>query len=911
MPSQMRSAATRALAALLCVALAWTPWALVWGDALSEVGREGQAVGQAAAEAFVLPGFQGDTLFLEGLLEGGSLSTEALFPGASAASAEDFSALYGQEYGLGAQGRAAQSSLLEGDAGQAAAFQSLYGAVGASGTDLTHDPVWSLTDAVIADMATLADSFADCEVTTDFQTDTRPVHLPAIETCQEVQQGGQCVMYHSYDLPPADHIVTATGGAVVTNCGRGCLEVRFDFPGAAHVGACPSCAYLPGQSFGFVVNDSERIERIQVSVHPSATEFDTGCTWDCKVDQLYQAWSIAFPGYSYADSSTGNFDGVNRPIVTHLDTTALMRSGAQFTAANDYKFETDSGNWYVAQAPYSVSVRIDFEPLPLNDHGWEASEACINLAASVRDNALCDGGTTCLGVPALNANGCYEDVGVLICPGDFADSPVPWLSPFCREIQVVADCGGFNSGPMDCWTDPQGQQRCPYNPGDIANDCGPLEVDPSCGYLGGACVEGARDANGFCYVTEHRYDCGTSTVVPDFIRDSDMDCAGPVRCVGNDCLDLGVEQSDDFAEAAAALQAAQFVVSDANCIDVNQCQVFAGEAAECKQAVGGIVDCCETPDGISLTDYIQLILAVSKIDSAIMALDAGSTLRGGWELLRDPLVDSWEVVTDAFTSAANTLMGNTAAAASEAAAELSLDAAKQALMRQTAQWTANVFGDAAANALFAVEGGGQAVVNGTLQAGNIQLGGLIGTTLAWAMTAYMIYSVAMILIQIIWTCEEEEFELGAKRALRSCHYVGSYCDSEVLGICIQKQKAFCCYNSPLARIINEQAYPQLGRSWGEAEQPDCRGLSLQELERLDWSQIDLSEWIALLTQAGQFPSPEDLDIDSLTGTGSTLNTGERADAAERTEARTDGLDANAVAREAEEAVWEAVLQGLP
>ncbi|MFE8035025.1 conjugal transfer protein TraN, partial [Thiohalocapsa marina] len=130
-------------------------------------------------------------------------------------------------------------------------------------------------------------------------------------------------------------------------------------------------------------------------------------------------------------------------------------------------------------------------------------------------------------------------------------------------------------------------------------------------------------------------------------------------------------------------------------------------------------------------------------------------------------------------------------------------------------------------------------------------------------------------------------------------------------ICIQKQKAFCCYNSPLARIINEQAYPQLGRSWGEAKQPDCRGLSLQEMERLDWSQIDLSEWIALLTQAGQFPSPEDLDIDSLTGTGSTLNTGGRADAAERTEARTDGLDANAAAREAEAAVWEEVLRGLP
>ncbi|MEA1053972.1 conjugal transfer protein TraN, partial [Lamprobacter modestohalophilus] len=104
--------------------------------------------------------------------------------------------------------------------------------------------------------------------------------------------------------------------------------------------------------------------------------------------------------------------------------------------------------------------------------------------------------------------------------------------------------------------------------------------------------------------------------------------------------------------------------------------------------------------------------------------------------------------------------------------------------------------------------------------------------------------------------------------LRACHYVGSYCDSEILGICIEKQKAFCCFNTPLARIINEQAYPQLGRGWGEPEHPNCRGLSLQELERLDWSRIDLSEWIALLTQAGQFPLPEHIDLEALTGTGS-------------------------------------------
>ncbi len=64
--------------------------------------------------------------------------------------------------------------------------------------------------------------------------------------------------------------------------------------------------------------------------------------------------------------------------------------------------------------------------------------------------------------------------------------------------------------------------------------------------------------------------------------------------------------------------------------------MFGGEAYDCKKAVGGIVDCCGTPDGISLADYLSLILAVGKLDSALMGLDPGAAVRGAWETLRDP-----------------------------------------------------------------------------------------------------------------------------------------------------------------------------------------------------------------------------------------------------------------------------------
>ena len=212
------------------------------------------------------------------------------------------------------------------------------------------------------------------------------------------------------------------------------------------------------------------------------------------------------------------------------------------------------------------------------------------------------------------------------------------------------------------------------------------------------------------------------------------------------------------------------------------------------------------------------MFAVGKLDNALMGLDQGNALRGSWETLRQPVASVWSEVTRSFTSVANNLMGKTAADATDAAAQLSLDAFKQALMQETARWVAELFGEAAANALFTVNGGA-AFVGGNLQAGTIQLGGLVGTALAWVMAAYMIYAIAVILIQLIWTCEQEEFELGAKRELRSCHDLGSYCKTKVLSACIERRKAYCCFNTPLARILNEQIRPQLGRGWGEADRP--------------------------------------------------------------------------------------------
>lgn len=54
-PSAGASIGHRVLVGLLCLCVAWTPWALVWADELADLGRAGQAFGQGEATGFALP----------------------------------------------------------------------------------------------------------------------------------------------------------------------------------------------------------------------------------------------------------------------------------------------------------------------------------------------------------------------------------------------------------------------------------------------------------------------------------------------------------------------------------------------------------------------------------------------------------------------------------------------------------------------------------------------------------------------------------------------------------------------------------------------------------------------------------------------------------------------------------------
>lgn len=550
--------------------------------------------------------------------------------------------------------------------------------------------------------------------------------------------------------------------------------------------------------------------------------------------------------------------------------------------------DTGSGNpgWFYAHEFRLKVVRVNAETY--------GPQFCIDSANKIQKGQCPAGGTVT--VTKGVTSGCLPLNGIQVCPGDemynaMLPAPVAGVDKLALSMKVEGCVeGGLN-----------------------LNSCQKFENDKSCGFISQKCVSGATGASGQCYVTEEVWDCGYEVEVPSTETSNSYQCDGPVRCLGTECFNPVDEKSTDFAYAAVALQIAQFAEHDLDCgkdpTDTSSdhtCKVWKGEAMECKKAVGGWVDCCEAPDGVSLMDYVTLVYTSIQLSEKVGIIDAAPTLESAWAFSKTLLSSGW----DAAWSAA----GATNAAVTEVAQLGVISAFKQQMMNYVANWTAQTFGAGAANMIFAsgfaangasdVAYASTDAATGTVTpAANATWASGLASVVSVVMIAYMVYQIANILVNIIWECEQKEFELGAKKETKVCHHVGSYCASKSVLGCIEKREAYCCFNSPLGRIIQEQARPQLGMSWGEPENPSCEGLAVEDLSRLDWSKIDISEWISLLQVTNLYPTISKSTLDNLTGSGTALNiTGERDDTLTRNENRLQDKDFSGTRKEAEDKV---------
>jgi conjugal transfer mating pair stabilization protein TraN len=113
-------------------------------------------------------------------------------------------------------------------------------------------------------------------------------------------------------------------------------------------------------------------------------------------------------------------------------------------------------------------------------------------------------------------------------------------------------------------------------------------------------------------------------------------------------------------------------------------------------------------------------------------------------------------------------------------------------------------------------------------------------------------SLAIMVVEDLLNCTQDEQMLSTKRGSRLCISTGSYCSMEVpvIHVCLQTTETYCCYNSILARIINEQGWAQLGLSL----QPSCAGFTQAQLSSIDFSKMNLTEFMASIQSTINIPA---------------------------------------------------------
>lgn len=584
------------------------------------------------------------------------------------------------------------------------------------------------------------------------------------------------------------------------------------------------------------------------------------------------------------------------------------------TCENGLKFIVNISDQAQGEMPKFYAHQFNFKMLRMEAESWGPA-SCIASAKKVADGT-CSAGT--LSVTKGVASGCLPVNGTSICPGDamyeaMMPSPIPGIDKLALNVKVTG-CIENNLKTNTC----EGYEQ------------------KGCGFISTKCVGNATGQSGYCYVTEEVWDCGYDTEVKSAELQTSYKCDGPVRCTGTECYNPVDEKSSDFAYAAAAMQITQFAENDLDCGDEAagslNCKVWTGEFMECKKALGGWVDCCEAPDGVSLMDYVSLTMNTLNAANKVGAFGQFAEQQGLWSFGKevaqygwDSVVSNmpWSTAADSVTSLSTKLGSKLVEEASAKYGTTSvIGAFQQQLVNYVAEWTANTFGVGAANSIFVsgtlaqgptvVTGGGTApaataAADGTVTtSANATLAPMLSGILTGIMIAYMVYQIANILVQIIWECEPEEFELGAKKETSLCHYVGSYCADESPFGCIEKRETYCCFNSPLGRIIQEQARPQLGQDWGDVENPSCGGLTIEDIGKVDWSKIDISEWVGILNVTGHYPTIDGVSLEQLTGDGAFLSMEkDRDNALDRNVKRAEDMDFQTLRKEKEDSLRSA------
>jgi conjugal transfer mating pair stabilization protein TraN len=262
-------------------------------------------------------------------------------------------------------------------------------------------------------------------------------------------------------------------------------------------------------------------------------------------------------------------------------------------------------------------------------------------------------------------------------------------------------------------------------------------------------------------------------------------CPATQLCLGGTCFPTTAAADTDFAHALSMLEAAR---EAGVYLNTSNLQVFAGESDSCRNRL--LKNCCAT-------------------NSAGAGMSNQSLFGVGSRLVFDVLMNASDRQFIAAGVKALLLGGGFSGS-------------------------------------FTTYGVTLAVNGSAIPAGSVALtstGDVVIAVDPWSLSVSILLYSAMSLT----SCNSEEGLLAMKEGASLCHTVGTYwSDSLPLIGCIELTTGKCCFNSLLARLINEQGRAQIGKGWGGASSPDCSGFSIAQLQSLNFAAMDLSAFYASL-----------------------------------------------------------------
>lgn len=316
------------------------------------------------------------------------------------------------------------------------------------------------------------------------------------------------------------------------------------------------------------------------------------------------------------------------------------------------------------------------------------------------------------------------------------------------------------------------------------DQCAPLAAS-GCTPVASVCKQ-TQPGTGQCAVFEDSYSCPVSTQTVT----TASNCPSNVFCLNGNCFNTSSPPDADFAHSMSLLEAARLA---GVYINTDEMVVFSGESHWCRDRL--LKNCCHA-------------------DSAGAGMTNQSVFGAGTRLVYDVLMNS----------------GN----------REFLYYGMQALL------TSGGFSGSFTS--FGVT----VAVNGTaLPAGSTVI--FSGQSIVVAVDPWtLIIAIIIYVVMSKMSCNEEEGRLAMQEGAKLCHTVGTWCSDchklspGICGGCKETTTSKCCFNSMLARIIQEQGRTQIGKGWGDPKSADCSGFTVTQLQGLNFAAMDLSEFYASL-----------------------------------------------------------------